>query len=94
MRKLEPLGVRVEAEIESNIVIFRLGESAPPLPIVLARLKESGVLMGGMRGGVRAVTHSQVTHPLPCSHPRQALPPNTSPRLLGGTLSAGESQLQ
>lgn len=61
MRKLASLGIRVEPEIDSNIVIFRLSEGAPPLPLILSRLKEAGVLMGGMCGGIRAVTHSQVT---------------------------------
>ena len=47
--------------VESNIVIFRLCEGMPPMGVVVDRLKHAGVLMGCMRGGIRAVTHSQVT---------------------------------
>lgn len=47
--------------VESNIVIFRLSEGMPSMSLVMERLKEAGVLMGGMRGGIRAVTHSQVS---------------------------------
>ena len=53
-------GLRLDP-VESNIVIFRLSEGHPPIAVVLDRLKQAGVLMGCMRGGIRAVTHSQVS---------------------------------
>ena len=60
LRKLKE--VRLEPDtVDSNIVIFRLNEGAPSVPVVLARLRKAGVLMGGMRGGIRAVTHIQVS---------------------------------
>ncbi len=49
------------ADVESNIVFFRLAEGMPPVPAVVDRLKAAGVLMITMRGGIRAVTHLQVS---------------------------------
>ena len=48
------------ADVESNIVFFRLAEGMPPVAAVVDRLKKAGVLMITMRGGIRAVTHLQV----------------------------------
>ena len=48
------------AEVESNIVVFRLAPGSPPVPAVVDRMKKAGVLVLGFRGGIRAVTHLQV----------------------------------
>lgn len=55
-------GVRAPTKIETNIVIFEITGTGLTQPEFCARLKASGVLMGGATGGrVRAVTHHDVT---------------------------------
>ncbi len=49
------------AEVESNIVVFRLAPGSPPPSAVVDRMKQAGVLVLGFRGGIRVVTHLQVT---------------------------------
>lgn len=50
-----------EAAVESNIVLWHLKPAAPPIIDVLRRLKQAGFILGGMKGGIRAVTHYDVT---------------------------------
>jgi threonine aldolase len=56
-------GVKLDlATVQSNIVIFRLGEGAPDAATVVARAKERGVLVGAFAARtVRATTHLDVT---------------------------------
>ena len=56
-------GVQIDLErLETNIVVFRLGEGAPDAATVVARAKERGVLvMAFAARTVRAVTHLDVT---------------------------------
>ena len=56
-------GVQIDIErVETNIVVFRLGEGAPDAATVVARAKERGVLvMAFAARTVRAVTHLDVT---------------------------------
>ena len=57
------------AEVESNIVVFRLAPGSPPPSAVVDRMKQAGVLVLGFRGGIRVVTHLQVF----CLYPHRAL---------------------
>ena len=61
------------ADVESNIVFFRLAEGMPPVPAVVDRLKKAGVLMITMRGGIRAVTHLQVSFCPGCNEVRHGV---------------------
>jgi threonine aldolase len=56
-------GVELDIEaVETNIVVFRLGEGAPDAATVVARAKDRGVLvMAFAARTVRAVTHLDVT---------------------------------
>jgi len=56
-------GVQIDlAALETNIVVFRLGEGAPDAATVVARAKERGVLvMAFAARTVRAVTHLDVS---------------------------------
>jgi threonine aldolase len=56
-------GVNLDlATVQSNIVIFRLGDGAPDAATVVARAKERGVLVGAFAARtVRATTHLDVT---------------------------------
>ena len=56
-------GVQIDlAALETNIVVFRLGEGAPDAATVVARAKECGVLvMAFAARTVRAVTHLDVS---------------------------------
>ena len=56
------------AEVESNIVVFRLAPGSPPPSAVVDRMKQAGVLVLGFRGGIRVVTHLQVTPLCPNPH--------------------------
>jgi threonine aldolase len=48
--------------VETNIVVFRLGEGLPDAATVVARAKEQGVLLMAFAARtVRAVTHLDVT---------------------------------
>jgi threonine aldolase len=50
------------AQVETNIVIFRTAESAPPAPELVARLKAAGVLINAVGPrAFRAVTHLDVS---------------------------------
>jgi len=67
-------GVIVDlARLETNILVFRLGPSAPDAATVVARAREHGVLV--MAFGprtVRAVTHLDVTR-ADCEHAADVL---------------------
>jgi threonine aldolase len=56
-------GVKLDlATVQSNIVIFRLGDGAPDAATVVARAKGRGVLVGAFAARtVRATTHLDVT---------------------------------
>ena len=56
-------GVKLDlATVQSNIVVFRLGEGAPDAATVVARAKEQGVLVNAFAARtVRAVAHLNVT---------------------------------
>jgi threonine aldolase len=56
-------GVRLDlATVQSNIVVFKLGDGAPDAASVVARAKEQGVLVNAFAARtVRAVTHLNVT---------------------------------
>jgi threonine aldolase len=56
-------GVKMDlATVQSNIVIFRLEESAPDAATIVARAEEAGVLVSAFGARiVRAVTHLDVT---------------------------------
>jgi threonine aldolase len=60
---VEVKGVKLDlATVQSNIVIFRLGDGAPDAATVVARAKERGVLVGAFAARtVRATTHLDVT---------------------------------
>lgn len=60
LAKLPLVDIELDA-IESNIILWHLRPEAPPVITVLARLKEAGFIVGGMKGGIRAVTHVDVT---------------------------------
>jgi threonine aldolase len=50
------------ATVQTNIVVFRLGPSAPDAAIIVARARERGVLINAMGPRtIRAVTHLDVT---------------------------------
>jgi threonine aldolase len=56
-------GVQLDVDrVETNIVVFRLGEGLPDAATMVARAKERGVLvMAFAARTVRAVTHLDVT---------------------------------
>jgi threonine aldolase len=50
------------AAVQTNIVIFRLTDEAPPTAEVIARARAEGVLIGAFGARIiRAVTHLDVT---------------------------------
>jgi threonine aldolase len=54
-------GIRVDAAVETNIVIFDVGETGLPSAEISTRLRERGVLINGINERqTRAVTHYDV----------------------------------
>jgi threonine aldolase len=54
-------GVRIDpAAVETDIVIFGFEHPAIPVPDMLARMKDKGVLALAVSGGIRMVTHKDV----------------------------------
>jgi threonine aldolase len=56
-------GVRLDlATVETNIIVFRLAESAPDAPTIVARAKDAGVLISALGPRmIRAVTHRDLS---------------------------------
>lgn len=60
LAKLDLVDIDTSAVV-SNIVLWHLKPEAPAVAVVLQRLKDAGFLVGGMKRGIRAVTHVDVT---------------------------------